>query len=425
MGKGKAKGWRPPRDDTPAANLLFGSADHLTGDSIASPVQLREERKPLPKNHLNYSDHDSKGKWKGSGGAGAGKGDGKNSQAQIRPPVPPFIAPSPKQAAVKKEEVKADDVKKEPTVEVKQELTDDVKAEEAAKAQRMIDAKTEIERRREAMLAREKAVQSNSAVDSGEDAEARRRTAEARRKEAEANAREAEARRREALAASAAEIKRSREAEVQEDVVDPVTAEPLTKRLRMEGDDTPLSGAHYTPGSGGYFASRGLLGVAATASASSTSPCTASEPAIQDAASIPVPEEAACEDEAQENAAAPEPSSADDAPDAGACDTSAPPAELPSAKPSAAADEKPGVARTPAASASPAVPKPTAAGAVGLQRWAARVNALADTNDPDMVKRCRDFVRQRILKAHATGDLHSNVWEEEPLPDFATLCGGS
>merc|ERR1719414_479910 len=67
MGKGKAKGFRPPKDDK---SMLFGSADHLTGNTIASPVQLRAEGIPLPKDHMNFGDE-----W----GKGDGKGDGKGS----------------------------------------------------------------------------------------------------------------------------------------------------------------------------------------------------------------------------------------------------------------------------------------------------------------------------------------------------------
>merc|ERR1711971_1119640 len=61
---------------------------------------------------------------------------------------------------------------------------------EVAKAKRMDDAKTEIEKRREAMLAREKAALQAGPVDSdADDAEARRRAAEEKAKAAAADAR--------------------------------------------------------------------------------------------------------------------------------------------------------------------------------------------------------------------------------------------
>merc|ERR1712203_550835 len=59
-------------------------------------------------------------------------------------------------------------------------------------------------------------------------------------------------------------------------------------------------------------------------------------------------------------------------------------------------------------------PKKTESGAMkaGLQGWAERVNALAGT-DAELIKACREHVRQRILKAHTDGNLHSVNWGEE------------
>merc|ERR1719362_820275 len=60
----------------------------------------------------------------------------------------------------------------------------------------------------------------------------------------------------------------------------------------------------------------------------------------------------------------------------------------------------------------------------GLQGWAERVNALAG-DDTDLVRRCREFVRKRILKAHAGGHLHSHDWATEPVPTVEELlCEG-
>ncbi|CAK0858851.1 unnamed protein product, partial [Prorocentrum cordatum] len=81
MGKGKQKGWRPPKDDGGALGMLFGSADHITGHSVASPVTLRQDGVALPKNHPNYGD--DKGKGKGKGG---GKGDAAPAATAAMPP---------------------------------------------------------------------------------------------------------------------------------------------------------------------------------------------------------------------------------------------------------------------------------------------------------------------------------------------------
>jgi len=60
----------------------------------------------------------------------------------------------------------------------------------------------------------------------------------------------------------------------------------------------------------------------------------------------------------------------------------------------------------------------------GLQAWAEHVNALAG-DDADLARRCREFVRKRILKAHAGGHLHSHDWATEPVPTVEELrCEG-
>lgn len=58
----------------------------------------------------------------------------------------------------------------------------------------------------------------------------------------------------------------------------------------------------------------------------------------------------------------------------------------------------------------------------GLQGWATRVNALAG-EDADLVGKCREFVRARILRAHAEGNLHDIDWEEEPVPSIEEVAG--
>jgi len=51
----------------------------------------------------------------------------------------------------------------------------------------------------------------------------------------------------------------------------------------------------------------------------------------------------------------------------------------------------------------------------GLQGWAERVNMLS-IEEPGLAKACREFVRKRILRAHAEGNLHSVDWSEEAIP---------
>lgn len=313
MGKGKAKGWRPPSASSDAS-MLLGSADHLSGDSIASPVQLREEGRALPKNHPNYGDE-----WGKGGKKGKGKGDhdasatGANAipvvarpkegwaptvddEAQDRAKMPPpVMKASSKAAPAVKQEPDPEPAAAEAAPEVKPADAPSaatIRSTSPTKPVAKVEVKTEIELRREAMLQREKeaAVQRAAALDGGvDDPEARRRASELRRQEAEAAARAAEARRRRdrdtAKAESAAE-------------------EPAAKRPKEES-----------------------------------------------------------------------------------------------------VDGKPG------------------AGAIkqGLQGWAERVNALAG-DDGDLMRRCREFVRKRILKAHAGGHLHSHDWATEPVPTVEELC---
>jgi len=69
-------------------------------------------------------------------------------------------------------------------------------------------------------------------------------------------------------------------------------------------------------------------------------------------------------------------------------------------------------AREEAMAKEPPAKKPKA---TGLQAWAERVNNSAG-EDADLATLCREFVRKRIMKAHGAGNLHTNDWEEEPLP---------
>jgi len=45
--------------------------------------------------------------------------------------------------------------------------------------------------------------------------------------------------------------------------------------------------------------------------------------------------------------------------------------------------------------------------------------------DDDLAQRCRDFVRTRILKAHAEGNLHSVDWGEERVPTAEELLAAN
>lgn len=55
-GKGKGNGRNPP------TGLLYGSVNHLTGDVVASPLQLYEEGRPIPKGHPDYEEPNKTGK---------------------------------------------------------------------------------------------------------------------------------------------------------------------------------------------------------------------------------------------------------------------------------------------------------------------------------------------------------------------------
>lgn len=319
MGKGKVKGWRPP--STPeAAGMLLGSADHLTGDSIASPVQLREEGRALPANHPNFGDEWGKGGKKGKGkGSHEASASGANAipvvarpkegwaptldvedRAKMPPPVMKASSKAP--PAVKQEPDPAVKQEPDPEPEVAKQVKP-TRAPTAATARSIsqtnpvkVDVKTEIERRREAMLQREKdAAMQRAATTKGEvdDPEARRRASELKRQEAEAASRAAEARWR-----------RDGDAEAGNAADEPAAKRP--KEETVDGEDNSGVGA------------------------------------IKQ----------------------------------------------------------------------------------GLQGWAEQVNALAG-GDTDLARRCREFVRKRILKAHAGGHLHTHNWATEPVPTVEELrCEG-
>ena len=199
MGKGKTKGWRPSAQ---TAGLLCGSADHLSGDTVASPVQLREEGKPLPPSHFNYRDRE----WR------AGR-DSKASWNAVHWAAAPKEEESPRGTAPKEEHAAVATVSKEEDVDPPAGLKDehvalavskeehegvssplafavDVKPVCAVEA-RLADATADLQDRRRAMLRREKerVKQEEEPDESG--FEARRLALQRSRKLAETRAREA------------------------------------------------------------------------------------------------------------------------------------------------------------------------------------------------------------------------------------------
>lgn len=340
MVKGKAKGWRPPAADTPG-NMLFGSADHLTGNTIASPVQLRQEGVAIPKDHLNYGDDWSKGgSWKNTNTTATGA-DAIPVAPKLASTVAPLLQPATKVKAQPPLLQPKPKIKVEPKLltsalssssaaiaeEVKVRVT---KEELNMEVQRMNTAKTEIERRREAMLQNEKTAQQSYGVPS-DDAQSRRRAVEARRLEAETAAREAEANHRQTLAAISRPSSTSGAPVLQQ----------ADQQVKDEIEEEPEDGR--------------------------------AQKAYRK-----------CEDEENEHAV-----------------------KRQCTEPNIASQQ---------------TQAPLAANAMqqGLQHWAEKVNGLAN-GDTDLVTRCRDFVRKRILKAHATGNLHSVNWDEEPIPTVDSL----
>eukprot|EP00928_Gymnodinium_smaydae_P011003 TRINITY_DN14124_c1_g3_i1.p1 TRINITY_DN14124_c1_g3~~TRINITY_DN14124_c1_g3_i1.p1 ORF type:complete len:670 (+),score=109.62 TRINITY_DN14124_c1_g3_i1:78-2087(+) len=66
--------------------------------------------------------------------------------------------------------------------------------------------------------------------------------------------------------------------------------------------------------------------------------------------------------------------------------------------------------------------QPTGQSTLKLQEWAGRVNNLA-SGRAEFTESCKDFVRKRILRAHAEGNLHSIDWDAEPVPDLSSFDG--
>eukprot|EP00927_Polykrikos_kofoidii_P062613 TRINITY_DN57415_c0_g1_i1.p1 TRINITY_DN57415_c0_g1~~TRINITY_DN57415_c0_g1_i1.p1 ORF type:complete len:371 (+),score=99.93 TRINITY_DN57415_c0_g1_i1:89-1201(+) len=366
MGKGKTKGWRPPAADS-AEGFLLGSAAALTGDTIASPVQLRQEGREVPKDHINYG-------WTGSDGWGKGKGkQGKDSatgannvpvSGKSTAPVPGSGAgASPKHAGVAAKPT-AKGAAPTPKADVEAPMPppkapapkEEPKIPSFAPSKPVADdGKSEIERRREALMAHRKAISAANperaleSEDYGEDngAAARRAESQAKREEMEARIRDAEARRVQALPGG--ENQNGHPKIVKEEV-------------KMEENTEATKGTD--------------VKTEAPKKEEIKEEVTGDEPAAKRLRAEPV--------------------------------TSCPDASSVSAAPVAPA------AKAPAAAQGATISQQ------GLQHWAERVNEVAG-GDAELLKRCRDFVRKRILKAHATGSLHTTSWDEEPLPTVDAL----
>jgi hypothetical protein len=58
----------------------------------------------------------------------------------------------------------------------------------------------------------------------------------------------------------------------------------------------------------------------------------------------------------------------------------------------------------------------------GMQDWSRHVAELGE-KDPRMASACREFVRNRLLKAQLEGNLESCRWDKEPVPTLEDLIG--
>jgi len=306
MGKGKAKGFRPPKDDK---SMLFGSANHLTGNSIASPVQLRQEGIALPKNHMNYGDE-----W----GKGTGKDGPTGANAvEVRPKASSEVKEEPKQepkALEQKPKAKpAAPTKPKVVIEPSQPVgLSSTGGAGISEIERRRMAMKEIERRRQEMLQREVGAAGRTAEEapaaSGDEAGAK--------DEVQATGTDE---------GSLEEVKEevAEEEEEEEDEISRAAA----RRRRLEEEE------------GG--------------------------PAESEDRKRPRPAE-------------------------------------PAAEPASGALKQ------------------------GLQGWAERVNELAaDGANAELAQACRDFVRKRILRAHAEGNLHSVDWAAELVPSAEELLASS
>mmetsp|Transcript_62215 Transcript_62215/g.111122 ORF Transcript_62215/g.111122 Transcript_62215/m.111122 type:complete len:417 (-) Transcript_62215:67-1317(-) len=413
MGKGKAKGWRPPRSGEAASSLLFGSADHLTGDTIASPVQLREEGRAIPKGHPNYGEWDTQGSWRGGRGAGPGRGKGGGKAGEQGSRIHPSATGSnnmpvaPKAAASTKPTLQAEEAK----AAVKTEAAEaNVKAEEAEAAKNVAEETYEDGVFAEARHAANSLLASLGAAKEEIKKEVKKEVkeevvvVEEVKKEVE-DENEAKARR---MSEAKTEIERRREAMLQREKA--AQQSPGVTTCTSDDDAEARKRAvearrREAEAKARQAEARRREALAANAARRREEEATRQEESQQTVSSSEPAKQEAEHVQAEEEQPVAEPSEG-----TAAVSVTEPP--------SAEAMPEPKRPRVEAASKAPG-----AAMQHGLQGWAARVNALAEDADadPELVKRCRDFVRKRILKAHATGDLHAIAWDEEPVPSLEEL----
>jgi len=458
--------------------MLYGSADHLTGDSIASPVQLREEGRALPTTHLNYDPEDPNGRGKGKGKEPSRPQDGprpKEGKEAEPPPdyttpdAPPSskagpgffklraeakagkAPPSSKAAppaskapsaaadgAVRDEVAVKQEVKSEGGI--KEEVKEEVKTESIK--EEADDGMSEIERRRKA-----KAAGAGGAPETPGVAEAVAtpppappappvpeppKTPFQKMLAARAAAKAAAAPPSKAPAPAAAPATKAGA---------PSTKAPSTANL--PAPKAPPAPASPTLEDNPFLPSDGMSEIEKRRKAlGNKQPMAPAMPAhleeIPEVPAMPEEEGAAvgevkleqaesesfhvvCPDEdlrrrfAEAEAAAlrrrREAAEVEE--------QEAKRRRVQNEAECTGDDERRSIGQS-ATSAPPAAQGDTGAIKQGLQGWAERVNALGE-EDPELVKRCREFVRKRILKAHATGDLHSCNWLEEPLPELEEL----
>eukprot|EP00929_Paragymnodinium_shiwhaense_P008452 TRINITY_DN112404_c0_g1_i1.p1 TRINITY_DN112404_c0_g1~~TRINITY_DN112404_c0_g1_i1.p1 ORF type:complete len:349 (+),score=121.43 TRINITY_DN112404_c0_g1_i1:159-1205(+) len=340
MGKGgKPKGFRPPSGDGPSC--LFGDVSHLSGNTIASPVQLRAEGLAMPKNHMNF-EHEWK-RTRGKGKFGPAQEEKQVEEAPT-PSGPCKTAPGVNNpyasgnAGMKKEvksEVKEENLafgvyEFEPEVPEAPAMPNDVPT---APAMPMIhDGMTEIEKRRAALVSAAK-------VATGAETEIERR----KRLAAEAQGPNAKKTSLQILQEAAAKARQLAQVKKEEEEVVPERkdraqgVESAAKRLKMDLAAELAA------------ASKKTLAATAAPKASGAAPAFENNTGLQ------------------------------------------------------------------AAFAAAAAAGPAAGSQKTVQDWAAKVNALG-TGNTELTKKCREYVRKRILKAHATGSLHSTDWDKEFIP---------
>jgi len=401
MGKGKAKGWRPPAAGASGGCLLLGSANHLTGDTIASPVQLREEGRAIPQGHPNYPGPHSQSKnptktaakqlpgqdathRKDEFGSQSASSSNDSAVPAAKVVAKPLLPASAKQHGTAYPRGVT-------CVGTHPSNTSDgnvqcLEVDTFHDDQKLCLAKTEIEKRREAMLEREKRAKQTYGVAAcmPSDADERRKALDMRRCEAEARAREAEFRR----------------------------CEFLTKDHPGTADRYQFQSPTHE-GDGYEFPAKKTI--SSNEDLKTMNDC--DHVRLEAQQSIQRPAEHGIN---YMKTFQPQPSSS--------LNQIGAPSEkmkIHNVDAHVSQDAKRQCVRDKTEDnngpQSAQISQPTGnAIEQGLQQWAARVNSQFD-DDSELSKKCREFVRRRILKAHADGNLHSISWIKEPLPSLEDL----